>query len=278
MIKLILRLLSCLLLLAGLSLKASPLDDLQEFRHAYQLRFPQLLLKDYAQGVYAIDSIAHQSWLAIEEFPPYTLAIEAGKVLFETPFKKDQSYADCFKNNGIAIAQNYPLWDFKRGGVLTLAKAINACRVHFQQPELAYKKGEIAQLLAYMAYSSRGQRINIKIPTNDPNALAAYQQGKRYYYQRRGQLNFSCAHCHLHHAGQRLRAQVLSPALGHTSGWPAYRLKWGNIGTLHRRFIGCHQQIRAKIPAAQSVELRNLEYFLTFMSNGIPINAPSTRR
>ncbi|NOQ35022.1 MAG: sulfur oxidation c-type cytochrome SoxA [Methylococcaceae bacterium] len=272
------RLLLLLFLVPALPLKADPLKDQQAFRTHYQKLFPQLSLKDYAEGIYAIDPISRESWLAIEEFPPYEPAIDKGKLLFETVFENEKSYADCFENGGIGIAQNYPLWDDNKNEVLTLAKAINDCRIKHQQSSLAYKKGEIAQILAYMAYTSRGQLINIKIPKDKPKALAAYQQGKDYYYQRRGQLNFSCASCHVQNAGKHIRSEFLSPALGHTSGWPTYRLKWGEMGTLHRRFIGCHKQIRAKSPKAQSTELRQLEYFLTFMGNGIPINAPSTRR
>jgi sulfur-oxidizing protein SoxA len=258
--------------------KATPLDDLQHLRQYYQKLFPKLKLSDYAQGVYALDPIAKESWLAINEFPPYEPALEQGKVLFNTPFKNGKSYKDCFFNQGIGIAHKYPLWDSKNGEVLTLAKAVNDCRLRNGETALDYEKGEITAVLSYMAYTSRGKVIEVNIPTNDPRALSAYEQGKTYYYQRRGQLNFACATCHIDNAGKQLRAEILSPLLGHTSGWPTYRLKWGEMGTLHRRFIGCHQQIRAEAPAAQSVELRNLEYFLTFMANGVPITGPSTRK
>ncbi len=258
--------------------EAKPAEDSKAFRAYYQKIFPSLSLKDYADGLYAIDPVSRASWVEIELFPPYEFAIDAGKKLFETPFKNGKTYADCFKNKGIAIAQNYPKWDVIKAKVVTLASALNDCHIKHQQVPLSYKKGKISQLLAYMAYTSRGLKINIKIPTMDAQALAAYEQGKHYYYQRRGQLNFSCAVCHIDNVGKRLRADMLSPALGHTTNWPSYRFKWGEMGTLHRRFIGCHQQIQAKVPKAQSVELRNLEYFLTFMGNGIPLNAPSTRR
>ncbi|MCK5355264.1 MAG: sulfur oxidation c-type cytochrome SoxA, partial [Methyloprofundus sp.] len=49
---------------------ADPVKDSQDIRHFYQQLFPQLQLADYAEGVYAIDSDAKSSWLAIEEFPP----------------------------------------------------------------------------------------------------------------------------------------------------------------------------------------------------------------
>ncbi len=267
-----------LLLISIFSVKADPLADQQHLREYYKKLFPSLKLADYAQGVYALDLIAKQSWLAIDEFPPYEPALEQGKILFNTPFKNGESYKECFENQGIGISQYYPLWDKEKGEVLTLAKAVNDCRLKNGETALDDEKGEMAAVLAYMAYTSRGKAIEVKIPTDDLRALAAYQQGKAYYYQRRGQLNFACATCHIDNAGKHLRAEILSPLLGHTGSWPTYRLKWGEMGTLHRRFIGCHQQIRAETPVAQSVELRNLEYFLTFMANGIPVTGPSTRK
>jgi L-cysteine S-thiosulfotransferase len=71
---------------------------------------------------------------------------------------------------------------------------------------------------------------------------------------------------------------MLSPALGHTTGFPVYRAKWGTVGTLHRRFTGCNKQVRAKPFKAQGKEYSNLEYFLTNMSNGIELNGPSARK
>jgi sulfur-oxidizing protein SoxA len=257
---------------------AGPQQDQQKFRQHYQQLFPKLKLPDYADGVYAIDPIARQSWLAIEEFPPYDEAMEQGEALFNTPFKNGHRYADCLPDKGIAIAHEYPRWDRGKGEVITLARAINDCRAENREAPLPYEKGDMARLLAYMAFTSRGKPIAITIPADDPRALAAYQQGKDFYYQRRGQLNFACATCHVQNAGKQLRSEILSPSLGHTSHWPVYRLKWGEMGTLHRRFRECLEQIKARPIPAQSPEFRNLEYFLSFMGNGIPTNGPSTRK
>jgi sulfur-oxidizing protein SoxA len=79
-------------------------------------------------------------------------------------------------------------------------------------------------------------------------------------------------------AGQHLRSDTISPALGQTSGWPTYRSEWGELGTLHRRFALCNRLIRAKPFPYQSRQYRNLEYFLTHMSNGVPYNGPSARK
>lgn len=257
---------------------ATPIEDQQQLRDFYQQRFPQLQLPDYAEGVYALDADAKNSWLAIEEFPPYEFALEQGKNLFYQTFANGGHYADCFPNKGIAIAQNYPYWDENRQLIITLASAINDCREKNQAPALPYAKGEITRILAYMAYTSRWQTINTHIPASSMQALAAYEQGKAYFYQRRGQLNFSCASCHVDNAGKYIRSEILSPALGHTTHWPAYRLNTGEMGTLHRRFMVCNKLIRAKVDPAQSTALRQLEYFLSFMANGLPLNGPSTRK
>lgn len=259
-------------------LYATPEQDQFEFRQYYQQRFPRLKLNEYANGVYAIDDIAKQSWTAIEEFPPYETAVEQGKKLFNTPFSNGKHYANCFANKGIAIANIYPLWDKAQGEVITLAKALNICRINNHEPGLPYGNGDLINLLAYIAYTSRGKLITIEIPKDDARALSAYEQGKAFYYRRQGQLNFSCATCHVQNAGKKLRSEWLSASLGHTNNWPTYRLKWGEMGSLHRRFTECLTQIKAQPLAEQSPEFRNLEYFLTYMGNGIPITGPSTRK
>lgn len=271
--------LSAALMLFSLPLSASPIEDQQRFRDYYRQRFPQLTLADYANGIYAIDPIARESWRAIEEFPPYEAAIEQGEKLFHKVFAKTgRTYTDCLPNRGIGIAQNYPFWNKDKGEVVTLANAINNCRVTNGELPLNYEKGEITQILAYLSYTSRGKLIDIRIPDDDPRALAAYRKGKDYYYQRHGQLNFACASCHVQNAGKRLRSEILSASLGHTANWPTFRFKWGEMGTLHRRFRECLSQIKAAPPLAQSVELRDLEFFLTYMNNGIPISGPSSRK
>lgn len=254
----------------------TPSEDLEVYKSYFQKRFPGVPHQEFANGVYAIDEVSRQSWEAIEEFPPYEPMIDEGQSMWNTAFANGKGYADCFPE-GPAQRKNYPHWDAKRQMVVTLPLAINECRQANGEKPLKYNKGAIASLLAYMAYESRGQTVDVDIP-DDPEARAAYNAGKNFYFARRGQLNFSCAHCHFQSAGQNLRTDVLSPALGHATGWPVYRSKWGELGTLHRRFGGCNKQVRAKPFPPQSEEYRNLEYFLTHMSNGMEFNGPSARK
>jgi sulfur-oxidizing protein SoxA len=256
---------------------ATPEEDLQAFRSYFENRFPDTPFNDFINGVYSIDPAAREQWVAMEEFPPYELALSKGEELFNKSFGNGKSYADCFKNGGIGIRQHYPYWDANSGQVKTLEQEINECRVANGEKPLKYKKGDIAAISAYMAYTSRGNKLDIKIP-NDPRALAAYERGKRHFYSKRGQLNLSCADCHVFNSGNNIRADLLSPALGQPSHFPVYRSKWGELGTLHRRYGGCNKQVRAKPFPAQGEEYRDLEYFHTYMSNGLEVNGPGARK
>ena len=62
-----------------------------------------------------------------------------------------------------------------------------------------------------MASTARDNIINVVIP-DDERALAAYEAGKKMFYERKGQLNMACATCHISSAGAQLRAEITSPA------------------------------------------------------------------
>jgi sulfur-oxidizing protein SoxA len=277
-VKKILSILGVAMLLAlPFSGMASPEQDLEEFRDYYMKRFPGTPFDDFVNGVYSIDPASREQWEDIEEFAPYELNISNGEALFNKPFANGNTYASCFENGGIGIRQNYPYFDTERGEVITLELAINECREANGEKPLKWKRGPIADISAYMAYTSRGNVFDIEIP-DDPRALAAYERGKKHFYQKRGQLNMACADCHKFYSGNYVRADLLSPALGHLTHFPVYRSKWGGLGTVHRRYGGCNKQVRAKPYPAQSAEYRALEYFHTYMSNGLAVNGPGARK
>jgi len=256
---------------------ADPESDRTDIRQYFEKRFPQLELNQLGDGVYALVEDAREQWEEIEEFPPYEDAVDEGQTLFETPFANGKSYADCFPNGGLGIKQDYPMFDTATGQVVTIESAINQCRKDNGEAELPYGQGELVYVSAYIAETSRGNIINVVIP-DDERALAAYNAGKKLFYERRGQLNLACATCHVAGAGQQLRAEITSPALGHTTHFPAFRFKWDDMGTIQKRYAGCNKQVRAKPFALQSEEYRNLEYFHTYMANGMALNGPSSRK
>lgn len=273
-----------LLLVTGLLLlvlistaNADPEEDKNTFQRFYSERLPHIAFKDYSDGVYALDQDAREQWEALSDFPPYEDQLAEGETLFNTPFANGKTYASCFKNAGINQRQHYPFFDTQRNTVVTLELAINECRVNNHEKSLNYKKGDLAKISAYMASTSTDSLIKIISPST-PQALAAYNEGKQYFYSKRGQLNFSCANCHIQNVARKIRSETLSPALGHISHFPVYRLKWASLGTLHRRFDACNKQVRAQPLKGQSETYRNLEYFLSYMSNGLPINGPASRK
>ncbi len=249
--------------------------DTEAFQRYFRNKFPGVDRDDFNNGVYAIDADSRAQWLEMEEFPPYELDIEAGQVLFTKPFANGESLASCFANGG-AVRGKYPYFDEQRAEVVTLEMAINECRVAHGETAWPWKKGDLAKVSAYLAYLSRGQTVDVQVMS--AAAYDAYMKGKQFFYAKRGQLNMSCSGCHLEYPGQRLRAEILSPALGHPTHFPVFRSKWGEIGTLHRRYAGCNRNIGAKPFAAQSETYRNLEFFQTVMSNGLAFNGPASRK
>ena len=262
--------------LASAAETPDPVADAKAFRDYFTRKFPKVALEDFVNGPYSMNEDMHRQWEEKEQFPPYEFALEAGKEMFAKPFRNGKTYADCFANGGIGVRQTYPTFDEKEGKVITLELALNRCRQANGEAPYSYVKDEMASLTAYMAFTSRGKPMDIRIP-DDPRAREAFQEGKRYFYTRRGQLNFSCATCHVQSPGERIRAEVLAPALGIMNAMPIYRSEWSGMGTTSRRFTSCNSQIRGVPLEPQSDEYRNLEYYLSYVSNGLPISGPGAR-
>jgi len=257
---------------------AGPPEDRSAFIAYFKARFPEVPFAEYANGIYAIDKGAREQWLEIEAFPPYEFAIDEGEALWQEKFADGKGYSDCFEHSNDGIRQRYPEYDTRTGEVVTLELAINLCRQKHGQKTFEFGGEKMVALSAFIAFKSRGKLFNIRVPADDPGALAAYEQGKQFYYSKRGQLNFSCADCHVVSAGQYVRADRLSAGLGHPTHFPVYRSKLGTLISLQQRFAGCVRDVRAKPFALQSTEYRTLEYFLTYMSNGLEVNGPGARK
>jgi sulfur-oxidizing protein SoxA len=264
------------LALGAVGAYASPESDRQEMVKYYQDRYPNIKIDDYVYGALAFDEDSKAQYDAIMEFPPYEADIEAGRKLWETPFKNGKTYASCLPNGGKNIAGNYPMFDEAKGKVVTLNEVINDCRT--ANGEEAYKLGDaktMGKLNAYMRTLSDGMLMNVKV--QGPKATAAYEDGKKTFFTRKGQLNFACDSCHVQNAGVRLRSELISPAVGHAVHWPVFR-GGDNLVMLQNRYDGCFKQVRAVPPAIGSATMNNLEYFHSSLSNGLPMKASVFRK
>ena len=174
---------------------SDPAAEAKAFRKYFTGRFPRLKLEDFVNGPYSMNEDMHRQWVEKED-PRLMNFARSGQGDVCDAVQGRQSYADCFPNQGIGIRQTYPYFDQKEGKVVTLELALNRCREANGEAPFSYVKDDMAALTAYMAFTSRDKPFDIKIP-DDPRALEAYEDGKRYFYTRRGQLNFSCASCHV---------------------------------------------------------------------------------
>lgn len=85
-----------------------------------------------------------------------------------------------------------------------------------------------------------------------------------------------CGQCHDDNAGRRLRGDVISSGVG--TGYPAYRLEWNTLGSLHRRLRACSLGVRATQFDYGSREYHALELYLAVRARGLPVESPGLRR
>ena len=267
--------LAALLLIASFGTHASPEEDRKALIDHYKQTFPTIKFEDYVYGALAMNPEAKEQYDMVMEFPPYAADVHQGGLQWETPFKNDEKFSSCFKYGGSNAAANYPYFDDKAGRVITFENAINDCLKANNEKEIKYGSREMALLTAYAKSLSDNAKINIKVKS--AGALAAYEKGKQFYFQRQGQLNFACATCHVDNAGKFTRSEQLSMLIGHASHWPEFRAGTEAV-TLQGRFIGCQKNTRTEPREFNSTDYNNLEYFMTYMSNGLKMQTPVFRK
>ena len=258
--------------------RGAPENDLKAFQDFYTERFPDTPFEDFANGLYSIDESRRGEWEQMEEFPPYEFDIDEGEELFHQPFANGKGYADCFPDYESGVRQNYPHWDPERGEVVTMELAINLCREQHDEKPLKYYRGPLAQISAYLAYLSRGNVIDVKVPARRSASARRLRGGQAALLleTRTAQLLLRLVFTSTPSAGS-CGPELIGPALGQVSHFPVFRKAWREITTLHRSYAACSRQLRASSFGPQSREYRNLEFFHTYMSNGIPLNGPGSR-
>jgi L-cysteine S-thiosulfotransferase len=263
-------------LLAAAAAHAGPEQDRLKLTGFYKKQYPDIKPADYVHGALVFDPDAMAQYRSIMEFPPFAGELEKGERLWKTPLSSGKTYADCLPNGGKMIAGNYPMFDDAKGRVVTLEDVLNDCRV--ANGKAAYEYGDprtMGLLTAYVRTLSDGMKMNVKV--EGEGALKAFEDGKKTFYARAGQLNFSCASCHVDNAGNRLRTDVLSPAVGHATHWPVFR-GGDQLVTLQKRYADCYLKVRHVPDKPGSVRFNNLEYFHSYLSNGLEMKASVFRK
>ena len=218
-----------------------------------------------------VETRAQQS----DEFEnPGYLWVEAGEELFFSVEGDEPSCSSCHEESLAGVAATFPKQDHRSGEFFNVELQINACRERYQGREpYAYESEELLSLTAFVAHQSRSIPIDVSI---EGDAQDLYETGQSEFYKRRGQLNFSCAQCHNENWGKKLRGDTISQ--GHGNGFPAYRLEWQTLGSLHRRFQDCNTGIRASPKTLGDPLYIALELYLAKRAQGLPLESPAIRR
>lgn len=226
----------------------------------------------------AFQSKATQALQADDGANPAMLWVGQGELLWSQP--AGASTKACASCHGDAtqsmkgVAAHYPKFDTGANAVLNLEARINRCRTgHQQAPAFAYEGQDLLALTAYVTVQSRGQPKSVAI---DGPAAADFERGRAFFKARQGQLNIACAQCHDDNVGKKLRGDTISQ--GQATGWPAYRLEWQSMGSLHRRLRACSLGVRAEILPYGSPDYVALELYLAWRANGLPLESPAVRR
>ncbi len=203
-----------------------------------------------------------------------------GKKRWEQKFADGKSLANCFPNGGRRVAATFPQYDAVTRQVLTFEAAINRClQLHRQAIIDPADAGQYAAMMgplsAYARSLSDGQKLNVRL--NNPAARNKFDAGHRLFHQRIGQQNFACATCHVLHAGSTYGGGGLAPAVGQAVSWPRVQ-PGGGVRTLQAQFQRCMERSGAVPFETASDELNDLEFYLAYLSNGLPLQSLGAAR
>jgi sulfur-oxidizing protein SoxA len=232
-----------------------------------QRQLPGVAAADYALGGAAFDAELRAK---IEENATAGAdVVEEGRKVWNAKFRDKRALAGCFPNGGKRVAASYPQYDARLKRVVTLEMAINLCLKSHGEAllDLADPKA-MGAVTAYVRSLSDGQKVAVRVPAA---AEDRFEQGRRLYVTRMGQRNYACASCHVQGAGKRFGEEVLSPPVGQATHWPVIRD--GTPVSLQSRMRECLELMGAAPFALGSDELNHLEYFLAYLSNGLPMKA-----
>ena len=208
---------------------------------------------------------------------PAFVAIDQALEQFETAEgAAGKSCASCHEGGPEefeGLRAGLPRWNADAGKPETLEHIINECRTERMQADAwKWEAPQMLNMTALVGLQSRGMPVKVQ---TDGEMTPWFEKGKELYYTRVGQLDMSCSNCHEDNYGKMIRADHLSQ--GQINGFPVYRLKWAGLGSIHRRFKGCMQNIRATPYKRGSDEFIALELYVASRGAGLSVETPSVR-
>ena len=209
---------------------------------------------------------------------PGMLWVETGKQLWSTA--DGANGKSCHSCHGDAaksmkgVATTYPKFNARMGKVIDMEQRINACRQKAMQAKpYAWESRELLALTAYIKNQSRGMPMNVAI---DGPAAASFEKGKALFSMPQGPRGMSCASCH-----GSIDASAKSAATqnqGQTNGFPTYSLAWQTLGSVQRQIQACEIHMGVVPHPFGSPEYIDLELYLAWRGNGLPVETPAVRK
>lgn len=265
------RALTAAFALAACASFASPELARRDMAARLEAQLPGVSPAEYALGPSAFDAELRAQ--IAQNAAASAATLEEGRRLFNRKFRNGRSIAACFPNGGKRVAATYPQYDSRLKRVVTLETAINQClKTHGEALFDATDPSTMGAVTAHLRSLANGQKIAVRVPAA---AEERFAQGQRLYFTRLGQRNFACASCHVQGAGRVYADFPLSAPVGQATRWPLIRD--GNAVTLQAQVRECLERMGAAPFAAGSDELNHLEYFLTYLSQGLQIRANEWR-
>lgn len=269
--------------------EATPEATLKAIQKHFNKEFPQVKGDDFVDGSMNFSPSSkkyNNYWMMrfvddIDQPEEYTKAINGGKKLWETPFANGKTFASCFPNGGKNAAVAYPKVDAS-GKVVTFENALNQCLEANGEKPLDYSDMKTMGALSIVARKlSDGARIKMAVKTDAEKA--AFARGKALFYGRFGKAEQACANCHVQHAGKVARTEELSPVIGHAAHFPVFRPNKATgdlaVVSLQVRYQGCQKNTLVEHPIKPgSADSNDLEYFHTYISNGMPLSSGVFRK
>lgn len=252
----------------GLALAAAE-DVRSELAARLQQALPGVAAADYGLGAAALDPELRARLEENANAAATSGVLEEGRKLWTRKFKDGRTLAGCFPNGGRRVAGTYPQYDARLKRVVTLETAINQCLKSHKEALLDVDDAKtMGAVVAYARSLSEGSKIAVRVPAA---AEDRFQEGRRLYFTRLGQQNYACASCHVQGAGKRFADLTLSPPVGQAAH--ATVIRGGLAIGLQARIRECLERMGAAPFAPGSEELNNVEYFLTYLSNGLALRA-----
>ncbi len=255
---------------------SSPEEDRMIFLSTFAANIPGIPVPQYTHGSMMLSEDALNQYNSIMDFPPFQGVIDKGQKIWETPFKNGSTFADCFDNGGVDIAGKFPLYNEELKQVITFEMALNTClEQNGEMPMALIDPETMGALSAYARGLSDGMLMEIQVASEA--ALEKYALGKSFYFRRIGQYNLACASCHLTNGGRYFRDELLSPTIGQAVHFPVFR-GGERLYTLQMRYQRCMEAVGAVPFESGSEALNNLEYFHSYLNNGLPLKSAVYRR